>query len=214
MAANLSTEDRLARLEGAVDQLQSREEIRERLYSYARAVDRGDLALLRDCYHPGAKDIHWVFIGDATAFADYIMPQMQQYFSVRHCITNIKIEIDGERAFVESQYWAVLRLPCAEQSEAYIEQEAFGRYLDIWERRSEHSQEAVWKIAFRRLVDDGASVRRVADQGGLERVADRSGQPDRSDPVYLGFGIDKVAFSDFSAGDMIGQLRKMFDVKK
>ncbi len=193
-------------LERRVAQLEAKEAIREGLYRYARAVDRCDVDLLKQCYHPGAKDVHWVFIGDATEFSDFVIEDMRQYRSVRHVITNMMIELEGDRAFVESWYSCVLRLDMdGGAGGEFVEQLAQGRYCDIWEQRS-----GAWRIAHRHLVDDGFVIRLVVDQPPYEAVPNRNGTTDRSDPVYSRFDIPSLMPAPYRSPPTADQTRTMF----
>jgi hypothetical protein len=179
-----AVEERLKRL----DELEAKEAIRDGLYRYARAIDRCDVELLKSCYHPGAPDYHGVFAGKAEDFCIYMPPEMKRYRSVRHTLTNPLIELDGDRAFVETFYWCVLFLDAAGgQGNEYVEQVAYGRYLDIWERRA-----GEWKIAYRRLVSDGATLRLITDQPAFQRIAGVSGEMGPEDLVYRGFDLART----------------------
>lgn len=183
-----AVDQKLEALTRRLDELEARDAIVQGLFRYARAVDRSDRALLKTCYHPDAIDVHWIFNGNAMEFADYIIPQMGASRSVRHCISNPMIDLDGDRAFVESQYWSVLRVDLPEKGEGvYVEREGYGRYLDIWEKRG-----GEWRIAHRHLCNDGTFEKLVTDQPAPEFNAVRTGQPAPNDPVYLGFAIKQL----------------------
>jgi ketosteroid isomerase-like protein len=184
-------ETRLARLERTVDDLSAREAIRDVLYRYARGVDRADVELLKSCYHPEAVDAHWTFIGNAHQFAEEILKphQMGQLPLLKHFITNILIELDGDRAFVESSFLCMVELPLEEGPRAHLV--SHGRYLDLFERR--HGD---WKILSRLLVSEGAewsTPRPVPGHAGQPRPDERqraSHFPD--DPVYARFDLPTI----------------------
>jgi hypothetical protein len=124
-------------------------EIQQVLYRYCRAVDRGDEALLRGVYHPGAIDRHGAFEGSGDAFAAMLVASMDAAPRVgQHHITNILIELDGDGADVESYFLALHPLGDASTGEA-SHVPVTGRYLDRFERR-----DGVWKIADRTVVLD------------------------------------------------------------
>jgi hypothetical protein len=80
---------RLNALEARLAELQAKEDIREVLYRYARAVDRCDIDLLKSVYHEDAVDAHGLtFCGNAHDFADFIVPAMRQALTNRHAISN------------------------------------------------------------------------------------------------------------------------------
>jgi len=183
-----AVESRLKRL----DELEAKEAIRDGLYRYARAIDRCDLELLKGCYHPGAPDYHGVFAGKAEDFCPYMLPEMKRYRSVRHTLTNPLIELHGDRAFVETFCWCVLFLDAeGGQGNEFVEQIAYGRYLDIWERRA-----GEWKISYRRLVSDGATLRLITDQPAFQKIPGLSGEMGRDDLVYRGFDLARAHEAD------------------
>jgi hypothetical protein len=128
-------------------------EIQQTLYRYCRAVDRGDEALLRSVYHPGAVDRHGAFQGTGEAFAAMLASSMDRAPRVgQHHITNILIELDGDTANVESYFLALHPLGDIASGEASHAPVA-GRYLDRFEQRG-----GAWKIADRTVVLDWSAT--------------------------------------------------------
>ena len=181
----------LAALQRTVDELSAREAIRDVLYRYARGVDRADVELLKSCYHPEAVDAHWTFIGNAYQFAEEILKshQMGDLPLLKHFITNVLIELDGDRAFVESSFLCMVDLPVEEGARAHLV--SHGRYLDVFERRQDE-----WKIVSRLLVSEGAEWSTplpVPGHTGRPQPSDRqraSRFPD--DPVYARFALQTI----------------------
>lgn len=191
------TKARLAALEARLDELESMEAIRQGLFRYAHATDCADVEMLRSCYHPDARDNHGVFNGNAMEFCDFILPEMQRYRSVRHTVTNPRIELRGDSAFVESYFFCVLVLDVdadvvGSGGNEYVEQVSFGRYLDIWERRA-----GEWKIAHRQLVSDGRTNRLITDQP-KPAAADpgTTGAWGKADPSCYGFDLKALKQPD------------------
>lgn len=123
-------------------------EIEQVLYRYCRAIDRGEVDLLKSVYHDDALDAHGAFQGLAHKFADKIVAQMDEIGLIgQHMISNILIELDGDRADVESYFQAFhpARDPDGNTGHAFV----CGRYLDLFERR-----EDIWKIADRKVIFD------------------------------------------------------------
>lgn len=184
-------------LQRQLDVLLAKDQIRDVLYRYARGVDRKDVELLQSCYHPDAIDAHWSFIGNGLEFAEEILEphQMGSVPVYKHYITNILIELDGDRAFCESSYLFTQSMQLDERHRAAMTAE--GRYLDIFERRNDE-----WRIYHRLLVNEAGawslpvpipyspSGGPVADE--RQRVGDF---PD--DPVYRGFGISAILPENF-----------------
>jgi hypothetical protein len=187
----VSLETRLAALQRTVDELSAREAIRDVLYRYARGVDRADVELLKSCYHPEAIDAHWTFIGNAHEFADEILKpnQMGQIPLLKHFITNIVIDLDGDRAFVESSFLCMLDLPLEDGARAHLV--SHGRYLDVFECR-----QGQWRIRSRLLVSEGAEWSiplPVPGHAGRPRPDERQrAAPFPDDPVYTRFDLAAI----------------------
>ena len=184
-------ETTLAALQRTVDELSAREAIRDVLYRYARGVDRADVELLKSCYHPEAVDAHWTFIGNAYQFAEEILEshQMGELPLLKHFITNILIELDGDRAFVESSFLCMVDLPVEEGARAHLV--SHGRYLDVFECRG-----GDWRILSRLLVGEGAdwsTPRPVPGHAGQPQPDERQ-RASRSpaDPVYSRFQLTTI----------------------
>jgi hypothetical protein len=167
-----------------VDELAAKEAIREILYKYTRGMDRIDPETAKSVYHPDADDLHWGwFLGNSQRFVDFILGELKAAKFVIHEITNPLIELDGDRAFVESRYTARLRFEVEDAPEGtWLESIAHGRYLDVFERRA-----GEWKLAHRRLAQDGGHVSLVQDLGTYDPAG--AGRPYPDDLVYAGVGI-------------------------
>jgi hypothetical protein len=174
-----TTEGTIERLERRLAVLEAREAIRDVLYLYARGADRADAELFKSCYHPDAIDCHWFWNGNAHEFADWVMPLLRQLPNSQHSITNPVIELDGDRAFVESQWYVLHRVPLDE--ERFVDQQVEGRYLDVFERR-----EGVWKILHRRTVIEASREHVVPREMARRYPEGHPGVAQRHphDPVY------------------------------
>ena len=91
-----------------------------------------------------------------------------------HQITNVLIEVDGDRAVSESYVTVCLRTKPHEGGVTDIESR--GRYLDRWSRR-----DGRWAIEHRQYVDDIMHTVAVPDDAA---AAITSGHRDRDDPSY------------------------------
>lgn len=135
-----------------LDKVESRAAISEVLFRYARANDRADETMMRDCFWPESTHKHGRFDGlssDFVGFASRIVTALK--FAAHH-ISNVSIEQNGDRAFSECHYFAHHRRTVANSNQ---EEDAFfeGRYLDFFERRA-----GVWKIIRRRGQSDYTST--------------------------------------------------------
>ena len=94
----------VAALRGLLDEAS----IRHRLGQYSRAIDRLDLRLLRELYHPDGTDDHAPFFtGTIDDFIAYMEQSAERpIYCTRHSISNVVIEVDGEVARSESYFEA------------------------------------------------------------------------------------------------------------
>ncbi len=89
-------------------------EIRELLYRYARAVDTKDWALLASVFTPGAHLDYTSVDGPAgprDQVVDWLERGLTQVPMTQHFITNIEIELDGDRAKVRAMFYNPMQLP-------------------------------------------------------------------------------------------------------
>ncbi len=204
---------RLDLLQQQLDVLAAKDEIRDVLYRYARAVDRKDEELLKSCYHSDGVDAHWSFIGNGREFAEEILKphQMGQVPNFKHFITNILIEVSGDRAFCESSYLFSQTLWLDEGQASTLTNE--GRYLDVFERF-----EGEWRIRWRLLVPEAGGWSFPIMAPGAEglpipnKYQRAASFPD--DPVYRGFAISEIMPENFRTtadnwGPAIAHLRRL-----
>jgi ketosteroid isomerase-like protein len=178
----------LAELRRQLDQLTSKDAIRDVLSRYARSTDRGDLEMLKSCYWEDAFDAHGAaFAGNAAEFAEFILgpDQLGALPDVRHLITNVMIDLDGDRAFSESSFLCTLEVPLNGGGVADAQSE--GRYFDVFKRRN-----GEWRI-WRRLMQSEKMVWRVRpEQPFPSQVPGREAKRHPTDPVYLAFDFPEL----------------------
>lgn len=133
-----------------IDELLAKDQIRDVLFAYARSNDRADEALLRSCFWPELTHKHGRFEGSSSDFAGFAFRIINNLKYACHHISNVTIEVKGDRAFSECYYLAQHR----RDAQGGGEEDVFfqGRYLDIFERRG-----GVWKIIQRRGLSDYTS---------------------------------------------------------
>ncbi|MEU0565242.1 nuclear transport factor 2 family protein [Nonomuraea sp. NPDC005983] len=195
----MTTQDIIERLQI----LEDREAIRDVLYKYARGADRCDLELFKSCYWPDATDYHWFFNGNAHAFADYVIPLLAQIDNSQHSITNPIIELDGDRAFVECQWYVLHHMELADGSGRYVDQQLEGRYVDVFERR-----DGVWKILHRHTVTEAG--REFVVPGLYQGVPDELpmlGKRAPHDVVYANMAILDIDLIKIDGMDLWEQAR-------
>jgi SnoaL-like domain len=172
------------------------------LATYARAVDRLDVELLKSCYHPEAINHNAVSRTPAWAYAEQLLPQMRNLFSgTMHHITHSQVAFESDVEAVAESYFIAWHMVVG----GYTEVAAFfgapyasqmdrlgtlggghdfvtaGRYLDRFEKR-----DATWRILERSVTVEwnhfGAVTRGTPDSlfGRMPAWARR----DREDLVY------------------------------
>ena len=155
------------------------EQIRTVVYRYARGVDRRDFDLVRSCYHHDATDDHGDYCGGIDGFIEFLREQLARWSVTSHFIGNLLIEIDGERARVESYAIATHRgLPKPDGSVRDLTSGV--RYIDDFERRN-----GEWRIARRMVVNDWNRVSLISDSASLATTNYAQPLPFPNDPVYL-----------------------------
>jgi hypothetical protein len=191
-------------------ELLDREAIRSVLYDYCRAVDRGDAALMKACYHPDGTDDHGFFVGSGWDFADYVLPLLAQLECSIHSLTNPHIRLDGDKAYVETQWSVIHRLRRFGKLTDMWHQ---GRYLDEFERR-----DGQWKIRRRIAVHD---AERWIDTADLQRLVPDSnprkvyrGRRGAADPVYRLARLDTLARAPFRLQRLWEPLRSALRLPK
>lgn len=140
-----------------LDVLESKDQITALLCAYARANDRADEALLKSCFWPESTHKHGKFEGKSSDFVGFAFKIVSQLKYACHHISNVSIEVKGDRAFSECYYFAQHRRA---RKDGQGEEDLFfqGRYLDFLERRG-----GVWKIIRRRGLSDYTSPPIPAD---------------------------------------------------
>jgi SnoaL-like domain len=133
------------------DELLAKQEITEALYRYCRGDDRLDASLSQSLWHPdgpaeyGPKGV--VFIGPTNEWAQRIHPGLAKLTGKSHRVSNILIELDGERAVSEAYVSATLWRNSVDQK--LWQRTMVGRYLDRWSRRAGR-----WAVDHRRYIFD------------------------------------------------------------
>jgi hypothetical protein len=197
---NAAPQDRLAQLEARLEEVEDRQKVYDVLARYCRALDRCDLELMKSVYWEDGWDNHGVFQGNAQEYAAFIIPEIQQWFSMTtHAICNVLIELEGDKAHTESyliSYCQVkadrsriegvfgpgyLRRVVGDGEPAPQDFLYGGRYVDRLEKRN-----GVWRIALRTVVMDwnrNEPSRDIWDEG-IFAALKLHGARDHGDPVY------------------------------
>jgi hypothetical protein len=149
-----------------------RHEITELIHRYCRSVDRLDAPLGHSIWHAdGTADYGDVYRGSGRGVIDLICAQHLHALHHSHQVSNIVIELDGDRAGSECYVTAALRLRNAEQVQQIT---VWGRYVDRWSRRAGR-----WGLDERLAIRDFDEIRTVTPLFEHD-----TGRRDRSDPSY------------------------------
>jgi SnoaL-like domain len=154
-----------------------REAITDQIYRYCRAMDRIDADLGYTIWHEnGTADYGAnVFQGSGRDFIDHVCAQHRGTLNHSHQVTNIIIELDGDRAASESYCTANLRIM---RGDVLTQISVWNRYIDSWSKRAGR-----WAIDHRIAVIDFDEMRAVAAMSQTSR-----GSRDRNDPSYSVLG--------------------------
>ncbi|MBJ21890.1 MAG: nuclear transport factor 2 family protein [bacterium] len=154
-------------------ELLDKQAIRDVLSRYCRGLDRMDKEMANAVWHPGGTAFYdGMFEGTGHGFIDWVWEAHAAMDRHSHQITNVLIELNGDRATSESYVTVVLwTLPDA--GGAQQELVGRGRYLDRWERR-----EGAWAIEHRvHLLDLSSAfplVRADTSEGTSRDASDPS----------------------------------------
>ena len=151
-------------MQEALQQLINREEIRDLMARYARAVDRGDWEGVRAVYHEDANDDHGDYKGDVDGLMDFIRDRNGLLPQSVHFLGNCLIEFASPDVAVAETYFITSHTLGPEARAAYgagggsdaVQFSQFGRYLDRVERRG-----GPWRIADRVVVFESTRLQRT-----------------------------------------------------
>ena len=145
--------------------------ITEQIYRYCRSVDRLDVSLGHSVFHEDSYADFGGYKGPGRGWIDYICVEHLNFLHHSHQVTNIVIEVDGDRAGSEAYVTARLRF---KDGETVKERQYWARYVDSWSRRDGH-----WAIDRRDCVIDFDSEEEVNPMRDYEQS-----RRDRQDPSY------------------------------
>lgn len=145
--------------------------ITEQIYSYCRSVDRLDVPLGHRVFHPDSYADFGDYKGSGRGWIDYICERHRDFLHHSHQVTNILIDLDGDRAGSEAYVTATLR---ARDGERLMQRQFWARYVDQWSRR-----DGRWAIDRRECVIDFDQIAEVTPIGQHERS-----RRDEQDPSY------------------------------
>jgi len=173
-------------------ELAARQAITEVIHRYCRAMDRMDADLALSCWHEGGTDDHApLFAGTAEAFIGWLWPVHAAMETTRHVISNVLIELQGDKAGAES-YWTVT-LRVKKDGDLY-DVIGGGRYVDNFE-----CIDGQWAIRHRQSLHDWDVVQKV---GATMTTAGPMLQPNNPEVAPKVSARDKTDYSYRVIGDI------------
>jgi len=153
--------------------LADKEAIRTLIHTYCRAVDRLDVPLGHSIWHDDGEADYGAsyYQGPGKGVIDLICRHHLGLKSHSHQVTNILIDLQGDRAGSESYVYGTMR---REQDGKLLQLGVWARYLDAWEKR-----DGRWGLVRRMVVYDHEEVREATAMG--QEIRSRR---DGDDPSY------------------------------
>jgi ketosteroid isomerase-like protein len=159
-------------------------QLRKLVHAYCRAVDRGDLAKLRELYHHDAEDAHGAFSsGSADDFLAALAAARPYIRSMQHNITTVNFAVSGDSAEGEIYTIATHTFSAGDRD---VDVVVGGRYLDKYEKRDD-----TWKLIERTIVTDWAHVNDPSSVDLSHPITRDTlkGSPDADDPSLKFFSL-------------------------
>jgi hypothetical protein len=167
----------------AVQRLVDRQAIADVVLRYCRGIDRGDLELVRACYHPDATDEHGTFLGTRDEYVDWVGGILTRFTGTMHVVANQLIELDGgarNRDTARCETYGVAYHWGDPPDDSRRNFTTGFRYVDRFARRG-----GEWRIARRVAVREWTHVVPAEQQLAIPPERDgRRGVRDGSDAVY------------------------------
>jgi SnoaL-like domain len=152
-----------------------RQAITDLIYRYCRAMDRIDVELGYSIWHAdGTAHYEGFYEGAGRGFIDKVCENHRPLLNHSHQMSNIIIELNGERAASESYVTAALTIKRGDQIKQMTVR---SRYVDRWSKRSGR-----WGIDKRIAIRDFDDIRDVTPMSTTTW-----GRRDPSDPSYAAF---------------------------
>ena len=145
--------------------------IMRQIYNYCRSVDRLDVPLGHAVFHADSHADFPSYQGSGRGWIDAVCVAHLDFLHHSHQVTNVIIDVDGNKAGSEAYVTANLRQM---DGERLINRMFSARYIDRWSKR-----DGYWAIDRRDCVVDFSEIRDVTSLGQDARTA-----RDHSDPSY------------------------------
>jgi len=181
-------------MDPALQEMLDEHALRKLVHAYCRAVDRGDMATLRELYHHDAVDSHGAFsTGSVEGFFEQLVASRRYIRAMQHHITTANFTTNGTAAEGEVYSLAIHTFAGKGRDTDLV---IGGRYLDKYEKR-----DGTWKLLERTIVTDWA---RVSDPSAMDMshpVTKDSlkGALDETDPSFQFFALFASPTTDRSS---------------
>jgi ketosteroid isomerase-like protein len=157
----------------ALQKLIDKDAIRELVHAYSRAVDRKDIALLRDLYTADATDTHGdSFDGSAEDYCKFIEKALPYMPYSGHHVCNHMISVDGDEGNGEVYALAYHVIPDRSGGGGLVEDFMCVRYIDNYRREADGK----WRFS-KRVVTYDVQINRPFEGKFLPALWDK-------DPSY------------------------------
>lgn len=171
--------ERIERLERDVARQRDLLQIQDVLTRYSRALDWLDDGLLASVFFDDAEIDYGFFRGRGREFRDVLMKLERECGKRWHGATLPTIQLDGDRARVETYQFSVSTPPGAASPQPGLIH-AFGFYADVMERR-----EGRWGIAARKHLLVAGNATPDISGDGLFGTLNHVGTTSPAHPDYL-----------------------------
>jgi hypothetical protein len=140
-----------------LENLVAREEIRELVLLYSRAIDRNDMALVRDLYAEDATDTHGEFhFATVGEFISALDDALTVFRYTGHHVCNHLISVEGDEGQGEVYVLAYHSLP--DGAGGWIERIVGVRYFDTYRKT-----QGRWRFAARVVRHDWETERPIPE---------------------------------------------------
>jgi len=149
-----------------LQQVKDQQDITQLLYRNVRSIDRLDAELMKSTYWPDAVQDHQDpinpidYSGNAWEFCDYAVSELAKVERTHHRLSNISIELNGDKAYAEAYVWAYHYFKTPDGNKEGI---LLGRYQNKLEKRN-----GEWKISYRLTIFDANQSLDATDTWGSD----------------------------------------------
>ena len=155
-----------------------KEEIKDQIYRYCRAVDRIDKELGYSIFaEDSVVDYGPNYKGSGHGFIDYVLDVHRPMLSTHHMTSNTYIKVKDNNAASETYLYVSCKMKGKENKTFSIE--ARCRYIDNWEKRN-----GKWLIVKRIVAGDNTRI--LSHYKDLEMY--NTSRDDKNDPSYAVLG--------------------------